>query len=45
MSTSAIEVDFYIVHSDSKLKEEFFETIVYILTPSNYGFIKGLSPN
>ena len=41
-STSTIEVHYYIVHSDCKLQEKFFESIVYILRPSNHGLIKAI---
>ena len=44
-STSSIEVYYYIVHSVCKLEEEFFESIFYILTPTNQGLVKVLGPS
>ena len=33
--TSSIELHYNIMHSDRKLQEEFFESIAYILKPTN----------
>ena len=44
-STFSLKVHYHINNSDSKLQEEFFESLVHIFTPTNQGLIKGLSPN